>query len=253
MTFRSVLFFIFFRSCMLNWFPSSDVIVFIVSAFSFHWASSYSWEYQSVRKRELESTRVSKQGYFFFCCGRTFFPVWFLIFFLLSANFDAKDTRSCVSIWLCVCVCCVCEREIGRKFIAILSLCAQWSWVWFTDEVSSVGPSQSRCQYQRPLPSSWLWEWSMLGDSRTVYVGGSAQGPDLWDLMHVIQFSVTRELLGRAMSVHVNVCRVGCGGLRSVYKGGRSSLTDATVQTLITGSHSYCYLLITGPLLASLG
>lgn len=64
-----------------------------------------SWEYQSVRKRELESTRVSKQGYFF-CCGRTFFPVrffFFFRFFSFSSFFLVRSlmqrTQDCECVW----------------------------------------------------------------------------------------------------------------------------------------------------------
>jgi len=226
---------------MLHWFPSSDVIVFIVSAFSFHWASSYSWEYQSVRKRELESIEWVSRG--IFCCGRTFF---FPVRFFFEVQTLMQRTPDCE---------CVCKRDREEVHCCPFSLCTQWSWAWFTDEVSSVGPLELLPISTPPLTpcSSWLWEWSMLGDSRTVYVGGSAQGPAPWDLMHVIQISVIREFRGRAVSVRVNVWWGGCGGLRSVYKGSRSSLTDATVQALITGSHSYCYLLITGTLWAPMG
>lgn len=61
------LFFVF-RSYTLYWFPSSDLIVFIVSAFNFHWASSNSWEVENIRVWERENLRVLEwvsRGIFF--------------------------------------------------------------------------------------------------------------------------------------------------------------------------------------------
>ncbi len=100
---------------MLNWFPSSDVIVFIVSAFSFHWASSYSWEYQSVRKRELENTRVSKQGYFF-VVAELFSPYDLKKkFFFVRTLMQRTPDRVCLSAYVCVCVCVLCLWKRDRE------------------------------------------------------------------------------------------------------------------------------------------
>lgn len=94
------LFFVF-RSYMPYWFPSSDVIVFIVSAFSFHWASSYSWEVENIRVWERENLRVLEwvsRG--IFLLWQNFFPrkIFFSFFFFLVRTLMQR-TQDYECVW----------------------------------------------------------------------------------------------------------------------------------------------------------
>lgn len=157
------------------------------------------WERENLRVLEWVS-----RGIFLLCVS--FFPVRIFLFKCELWCKGHQIVRVCM--W---------KRDREEVHCCPFSLCTvelsmiHW-WSFQCGAITELLPISTP-----PLLSSWLWEWSMLGDSRTVYVGGSAQGPALWDLMHVIQISVIREFRGRAVRVCVWMCAEGAAVVCAPY------------------------------------